>query len=289
MPSVVEPSIDALAGGFRSEQITMVSADSSIRGTGLAQLWQYRELVAALIIRDVSVRYKQTVLGALWAIIQPVVAMIIFGLIFGRLAQIPSDGYPYPLFVYAALLPWTLFAGAVSGCGQSLLGASDLINKVYFPRLVLPLASLGSPLVDFLVASTVMLALMLFYASTPGLSLLMVLPLLLVMLLLALGVGLVLAALTISYRDFRFVIPFMVQIWMFITPVVYSQDLIPAQWQWLAHCNPMVALITGLRSALLGGSQDWLALGISTLITFIVLFAGLHYFRRAERRFADII
>ena len=289
MSEVTEPVVDARTVAPVEESLTVVDANTAVRGAGLLDLWQYRELVAALVMRDVSVRYKQTVLGAAWAIIQPLVTMLIFSVIFGRLAQIPSDGHPYPIFVYAALLPWTLFASGVAACGQSLLGASDLVGKVYFPRAVLPLASLGSPLIDFLVASSVLVLLMLFYASSPGTGLLVAIPLLIVLVLLALGVGLFLAALTLSYRDFRFVIPFMLQIWMFVTPVVYSQQLIPEQWQWLLLLNPMSGLISGLRSAFLGGAQDWAGIVVSVLITAVVLAIGMRYFRSAERRFADVI
>jgi lipopolysaccharide transport system permease protein len=271
------------------EALTVVDADSPPRGVRLAELWQRRELVAALVMRDVGVRYKQTVLGAAWAIIQPLVAMIIFSVIFGRLAQIPSGGYPYPIFVYTALLPWTLFASGVSACGQSLLGSADLVGKVYFPRIIVPMVSLGSPLVDFLVASVVLLLLMMFYAAWPGAGVLLAIPLLIVLLLFAFGLGLILAALTLSYRDFRFVIPFMVQIWMFATPVVYPQSLIPDQWQWLLYLNPMSGLISGLRAAFLGGTQDWIGVSASVVITFAVLAIGVRYFARVERRFADVI
>ena len=260
MSNVTESAADASSKAAVDEPLTIIDADITVRGVIWHEVWQCRELVMALVKRDVGVRYKQTVLGAAWAIIQPVVAMVIFSIIFGRLAQIPSDGHPYPIFVYAALLPWTLFASAVSACGQSLVGAADLVGKVYFPRIVLPLVSLGSPFIDFLVASTVLLLLMLFYASMPGIGVLMAIPLLIAVLLLALGIGLILAALTLRYRDFRFVIPFMVQIWMFITPVVYSQDLVPSQWQWLLLLNPMSGLISGLRTAFLGGAQDWIGI-----------------------------
>jgi lipopolysaccharide transport system permease protein len=289
MAEVTESAPETRSANADDQVLTVVDTNSTRGTTDLAQLWRCRELVAVLVLRDVSVRYKQTVLGAAWAIIQPLLAMIVVSVIFRRLAQLPSDGYPYPLFVYAALLPWTLFAGAVSACTQSLLDATDLLGKVYLPRMVLPLAALGSPLLDFLVASIVLVLLMVVYASAPDMGLLVAIPLLLAMLLLALGVGLFLAALTLRYRDFRFVLPFMLQIWMFATPVVYSHELIPAQWQGLSLPNPMSGLISGLRSAFLGDAQGWRAIAIAMLITMVMLLLGVRYFRRDELRFADVI
>jgi lipopolysaccharide transport system permease protein len=281
-------------GGARGDlfghgHVTMVRPREGWQGIDLPELWAYRELIHALVLRDIRVRYKQTVLGAAWAIIQPVATMIIFTVIFGRLAGIPSDDQPYPVFVYCALLPWTLFANGVAASGQSLLGSAALVAKVYFPRLIVPLASLGACVVDFLVASSVLVALLIYYGAAPGAGLLLAPLLVAGVMALTLGVGLVFAALTVTYRDFRFVIPFMLQIWMFLTPVVYSHTLIPERWQWLLLLNPMTGYVAGLRATFLGTEVAWGAVAVSILLTGGMLAAGMAVFQRAERRFADVI
>jgi len=276
-------------GRFGHDHLTVIEPRAGGRGLDLAELWAYRELIQVLAARDIRIRYKQTVLGAAWAIIQPLTSMLIFTILFGRLASLPSDGHPYAIFVYSALLPWTFFAGAVAACSQSLLGSADLVSKVYFPRVIVPLASIGSALIDFLVAASVLVALMGWYGTGAGAGLLLAPVLMAGVAGLALGVGLVLSALTVTYRDFRFVIPFLLQIWMFLTPVVYSITLIPERWQWLALLNPMTGYITGLRAAFLGGAFDPAAIAVSVLLTALVLAAGLGFFQRAERRFADVI
>lgn len=274
---------------FGHDHVTVIRPRAGWRGLDAGELWAYRELIAALVARDVRIRYKQTVLGAAWAIIQPVVSMLIFTVIFGRLASIPSDGHPYSIFVYSALLPWMLFSGGVTACSQSLAASADLVSKVYFPRVIVPLASMGSALVDYAVAASVLVLLMLWHGTGVSAGIL-VAPLLLVGVIgFTLGVGLVLSALTVTYRDFRFVIPFMLQIWMFLTPVVYSVSLIPERWQWLLLLNPMTGYITGLRAAFLGGEPDAAAVAASVLLTALVLVAGVAFFQRAERRFADVI
>jgi len=255
----------------------------------LRELWEYRELLWILALRDIKVRYKQTVLGVLWAILQPLTAMAIFSVVFGRLAKLPSDGLPYPLFVFAALLPWTFFANAVTNSGNSLIGSANLVSKVYFPRLVIPLAAAGGVLLDFAVSSAILLLLMLFYGVGWSLNLLAAPLLVLALGFIALGVGTLLSALNVAYRDFRYVIPFLVQVWMFATPVVYPASLVPEDWRWLLYVNPMAGVVEGFRSAFLGLPFDIEGLGISFAIGAALFMAGVLHFNRVERRFADII
>src|SRR5262245_7493146 len=274
---------------FGHEHVTVIERVGGWRSLDLRELWAYRELLFVLMMRDIKVRYKQTVLGAAWAILQPFMSMVVFTIFFGRLANMPSDGYPYPVFVYSALVPWTFFANAISSSSNSLVGSAHLVSKVYFPRLIIPLSAIGVGIVDFGVAGSILLAMMLFYGVGWSLNLLMAPVLLLGTMFLALGAGTCLSALTVSYRDFRYVVPFMVQLWMFVTPVVYPMSLVPEQWRWLLYLNPMSGLIEGFRAVFLGGPFDMLGLGISASITSILLVAGVTYFERVERRFADII
>jgi lipopolysaccharide transport system permease protein len=260
-------------------------------GIDWQEIWRYRELLYFLTWRDVKVRYKQTALGAAWAIIQPFMTMIVFSLFFGRLAGLGSKtgGVPYPIYVYAGLLPWTFFANSIASSGNSLVGSSNLITKVYFPRLVIPLAAVGAGLVDLAVSFTVLLAMMVFY-HTPLSWHLVFVPLFLVgTILAATGVGSFLASLTVAYRDFQYVVPFMVQIWMFITPVIYPPSIVPARWRWVLNLNPMAGLIEGFRAAFLAGPLEWAHIGVSLGIAVCLFFAGATYFRKVERRFADII
>ena len=252
------------------------------------ELWDSRELLAFLVWRDVSVRYKQTVLGLAWAILQPVFTMLVFTVVFGNLAQMPSQGVPYPIFVYAGLLPWMFLSTAVTGASQSLVSQQALLTKIYLPRLFVPAASIGGGLVDLLVSSGVFALLMAYYGVVPGWGLLAVPLLVLLTLVASLGVGLALAALTVTYRDFRYVIPFMVQAWMYLSPVIYPVTLVPPKWQLLLAVNPMVGIIDGFRSALLGTPWNLPALAMSTACASALLLFGLFYFRKTERRFADV-
>ena len=215
--------------------------------------------------------------------------MLLFTLVFGRLAKIPSDGLPYPIFVYAALLPWTFFANAISTSSNSLVGQQQLISKVYFPRLIIPLSSIGTGLIDFSVSAIILLIMMVWYGLGWSTNLIAVPFLILALIFIALGVGTFLSALTVTYRDFRYVVPFMVQFWMFATPVVYPASLFPKQWQWALYLNPMAGLIEGFRSAFLGRSFDWIGIGISISVAATVFVIGIYYFEKMERRFADII
>ena len=274
---------------FGHQHVTEITPPRGWRMLDWREPWAYRELLSVLTMRDIKVRYKQTVLGAGWAIIRPVLTMVIFSVVFGQLAKMPSDGYPYPVFVYAALLPWTFFAAAISTSGQSLIGSSNLVSKVYFPRLIIPLSSVGAGLIDLLISTGILLLLMLWYGVGWTWHLLAVPLLLMAVVFAALGVGTLLSALTVSYRDFTHLTPFLVQIWMYVTPVIFPVTLVPERWQWLLYLNPMTGLVEGFRSAFLGKPFDLAGLGISCVIIIALLFAGVMYFEKVERRFADII
>ena len=274
---------------FGHEHVTLIEPVRGWRSLDLWELWAYRELVLVLTMRDIKVRYKQTVLGAAWAILQPFMSMVVFTIFFGHLANMPSDGFPYPLFVYSALVPWTFFANAIATSSNSLVGSAHLISKVYFPRLIIPLSAVGAGIVDFAIACSILLGMMIYYGVGWSFNLLVTPILLLATMFTALGVGTFLSALTVSYRDFRYVVPFMVQLWMFVTPVVYPASLIPAQWRWLFHLNPMSGLIEGSRAVFLGQAFDFFGLAISAGAAMILFFIGVMFFERFERRFADII
>ena len=252
------------------------------------ELWESRELLAFLIWRDISVRYKQTVLGLAWAILQPVFTMAVFTVIFGNLAKMPSQGVPYSLFVYAGLLPWTFLSTAVAGASQSLVSQQALLTKIYLPRLFVPAASVGGGIVDLGVSFGVFVILMAYYGVMPGWGVLAVPLLVLLTLVASLGVGLALAALTVTYRDFRYVIPFMIQAWMYLSPVIYPVSLVPPRWQLVLAINPMVGIIDGFRSAFFGVPWNLPALAVSTVCACASLVFGLFYFRKTERRFADV-
>ena len=256
----------------------------------LRELWEYRELLYFLIWRDIKVRYKQTALGAAWAIIQPFMTMVVFSLFFGRLAGIPSDGIPYPVFAYAALLPWLLFSNALTQSGNSLVGSQSLITKVYFPRLVIPIASVLAGVVDFAIAFIVLLGLMLFYGIVPTAAIVTLPLFILLALFSALAVGLWLSALNVMYRDVRYTIPFLTQFWLFATPIAYSSSLIPEQWRALYGLNPMAGVVEGFRWALLGTDDpSWTLMIASAFVVVVLLVGGLFYFRRMEKVFADVV
>lgn len=274
---------------FGHGHVTVIEPSRGWRSLNLRELWAYRELLWVLTERDIKVRYKQTVLGAAWAVIQPLMLMVVFSVFFGKLAKMPSDGLPYPIFAYCALLPWTFFTNALSSSAGSVVGSANLISKVYFPRLIVPLASIGSWLVDFAIAAVILLGLMLYYGIDWSWGLLAVPLLVLAVLFVALGVGTLLAALTVAYRDFRYVIPFLLQFWMFATPVVYPASLVPERWQWILHLNPMSGLVEGFRAAFLGRPFDVAAIGVSLVVAVVLFTVGVAYFEKVERRFADII
>ena len=274
---------------FGHRHVTVIEPSRGWRPLDLAELWAYRELLWVLAVRDVRVRYKQTILGAGWAILRPLLTMLIFTLVFGRLAKMPSEGFPYSVWVYAALVPWTFFAGAVGSAGQSLVGSAHLISKVYFPRLIVPISSIGSALVDLVVSSAVLLVLMALNGVSWTWNLLAAPLLLLGVALTALGIGTLMSALTVNYRDFSHVLPFLLQIWMYVSPVVYPASLVPERWRLLYFLNPMAGLSEGFRSAFLGKPFDLTAIGFSTTISIGIFIAGVVYFEHVERRFADVI
>jgi len=253
------------------------------------ELWTYRELLYFLIWRDFKVRYKQTALGAAWAIIQPFFTMIVFSLFFGKLAKVPSDGIPYPIFSYTALLPWTFFANGLSQASNSLVGSANLITKVYFPRLVIPLSSVFSGLIDFSIAFVVLLGMMIFYQLQPTIAIIWVPFFLLLALITALGAGLWFSALNVEYRDIRYAVPFLTQFWLFATPVAYPSSLLTEPWRTLYGLNPMVGVVEGFRWALLGTTPSGSMLVLSVIAAVLLLGTGLYYFRRVEETFADVI
>lgn len=255
----------------------------------LRDLWQYRDLFYILAMRDIKVRYKQTLLGALWAIIQPLFTMLIFTLFFGRLAGMPSDGIPYPLFAYAGLLPWTFFSNAVTNSGNSLVGNSNLITKIYFPRMIIPMASVASGLLDFLIAFGLLIVLMFYYTVGLSINILMLPVLVILTSLLAIGIGMWMSALNVKFRDVRYALPFLIQLGMFASPIIYPSSLVPEKWRWLLALNPLSGQIEAYRSAFFGKPFDWLALGISAFLTLAILFYAAYTFRRMEKSFADVI
>ena len=267
---------------------TIIQARQGLLLPELEEMWHYRELLFFLVWRDIKVRYKQTILGAGWAIIQPLFTMVIFSVIFGNFAKIPSEGVPYPIFSFAALLPWMFFQGAVSQAGVSLIAQSNLLTKIYFPRIFVPASTVGVALMDFALAFLVYLGIMVYYMHFPGLSILLLPVLLLVTTIAAMGVGLFMAAVTVEYRDFRHLVPFMLQVWMYASPVIYPVTMVPGRYQWLMGLNPMTGLIGAFRSVLLNRPIPWTLLGISSAAAVAIFVLGLWNFRRMERRFADV-
>jgi len=257
---------------------------------GLKDLWQYRELLFFLTWRDIKVRYKQTALGAAWAVIQPLFTMLVFTLFFGRLAKVPSDGIPYSLFSYTALLPWQLFAYALTESSNSVVANERLITKVYFPRLVVPLASIFAGLVDFAIAFTLVIGMMVWYGVRPTWAVLTLPFFVILTMATAFGVGLWLSALNVQYRDVRYTLTFIVQFWLFASPVAYSSTLVPVRWRPFYGLNPMAGVIEGFRWALLSkGQAPGTMLGVSVVVVAVVLVGGLYYYRRMEKTFADVV
>ncbi len=255
----------------------------------LNDLWAYRELLYFLAWRDIKVRYKQTILGALWAVLPPVLTMVVFSVVFGRLGKMPSDGHSYPVFTFVALLPWQLFAYALVHSSQSLVGEARLITKVYFPRLIIPVSSVLAGLVDFAVSFAVLVVLLWGYRIAPTWKLVFLPAFVLMAVCSALAAGLWLSALNVQYRDVRYTVPFLTQLWMFVSPVAYPSSLIPERWQWLYGLNPMAGVIEGFRWALLGSSPPVGTIYASVVLTGVLLLGGLYYFRTTERVFADLV
>jgi len=255
----------------------------------LRDVWAYRELLYFLTWRDVKVRYKQTALGAAWAIIQPLFAMLIFALFFGKLAGIPSDGVPYPIFAFVGLLPWTFFANAVTNSGNSLVGSSNLITKVYFPRMIIPGAAVAAGLVDFAIAFVILAVLVIYYGVALTWSALMLPVLVLMTAVLALAIGMLTSGLNVKYRDVRHALPFMIQLWFFATPIVYPTTIVPERWRWVMALNPMSGIIDGYRASVFGSGIDIRGLAISAGVTLALLVYSAYAFRRMEKTFADIV
>jgi lipopolysaccharide transport system permease protein len=258
-------------------------------GLNLGELWAHRDLFYFLIWRDVKVRYKQTVLGVIWAILQPLLTMTVFTFLFGKLARVPSDGIPYPIFVFAGLLPWNFFAAAVDSSSNSLVGNSALITKVYFPRLVIPSAAVGAALVDFGIAFVILVLMGAHYKMGLSVGMLMLIPLIVSMVLFAMGIGIQMSALNVKYRDVRHALPFLINVWMYATPVIYPVSFIPDRLRWILVLNPLAGIIEGFRCAIFNRSFIWGHLAASLAIVVAVLFYSLYSFRRMEKSFADII
>ena len=283
-------AVQAISGAdLLSEPLVRIRPAASWVPLNFKQVWSYRELLYFLMWRDVKVRYKQTVLGAAWAIIQPLFTMLIFTLFFGRLAGVPSDNVPYPVFVYAGLLIWTFFSNALTNSGNSLVGNQNLLTKVYFPRIIIPGATVGAGLVDLAISFLVLIGLMIYYDVGLTWGILLVPVILIFTTILALGVGMWTSALNVKYRDIRFALPFAIQLWMFLSPIIYPSTFVPAKWRWLLTLNPLTGLIDGFRAALFAQRINWATLAISIAITLAILVYAAYVFRRMERSFADIV
>ena len=273
-----------------SEPTIVIEPRRRLLDLDLTAIWEYRELLYFLVWRDLKVRYRQTIIGIGWVVLQPLMTMVVFTAVFGNFAKVPSDGVPYPIFAYSALLPWNLFASSLSRGSESVVGNAQLISKIYFPRLLLPFSGVLSPIVDFAISFVIFIAMMIWFHTLPT-SGILALPLLLFLVLVtALAVGLWLSALNVRYRDVGHAIPFLVQLWLFASPVAYPVSLVPEKWRLLYGVNPMTGVVEGFRWALLGRTAApgrWMV--VSVLVTLVLLIGGLYYFRRMERTFADVV
>jgi lipopolysaccharide transport system permease protein len=270
--------------------IVRIRPSSGWVSLGLRELWEHRELLYFLTWRDIKVRYKQTLLGGIWAIVQPLLTMVVFSLFFGKLAKMPSNGVPYPIFSFTALVPWTFFASGMAMAANSLVGSANLLRKVYFPRLSMPIAAVLGGAVDFVLALIVLLVMMPIYGATPSLNIIWLPFFALLALATALGVGLWLAAINVKFRDVRYAVPFLVQIWLFSTPVAYPSSLLSEPWRTLYGINPMVGVVEGFRWSLLGaGPAPGGMLALSAITAVLILVSGAFYFRRTEKTFADVV
>ena len=289
--SPCSPISTILTGVHTTVPRTVIGPNRAWDAIAPGELWRYRDLLFLLAMRDVQVRYRQAVLGMAWAIVQPLASMIVLQLVFGQwldLAQTTGD-IPYPIFLYAGLVPWLFFAASVNSCTNSFIGNASIVQKVYFPRLIVPLSSLGAPLLDYLIASGMLGVLMLWYGTPITLTLLLLPLFVLTTVLVAMGVGVLLAAMAVRFRDFRHVVPFVVQVWFFVTPVLAPTRALPTSGQWLMGMNPMTGTIGAFRNATLGLPIDWSALGVSVLLALLLLSLGLAAFARTEKTFADVI
>lgn len=269
--------------------VTTISASKSGLTLDLHSLWTYRELLYFLIWRDIKVRYKQTLLGATWAIIQPLIMMIIFTVFFSKLARLPTEGIPSALFYYAGFSLWSFFSNAISNGANSLIGNANLITKIYFPRLIIPSAAVLAGLIDFAIASILFVPLLFYYHISITWRFLLIVPLSILITTLALGMGILFSALNARYRDVRYALPFLLQVWMFISPVIYPSSLVPQEWRWLFILNPLTGIIESYRASLFGLAVNWWGLGLSVVFTLLVLLFSAYSFRRMERSFAEVI
>ncbi|HUU40797.1 MAG TPA: ABC transporter permease [Desulfatiglandales bacterium] len=273
-----------------NNDVLFIAPSRGWRPINFKELWRYRELLYFLTWRDVKIKYKQTLLGVAWAVLQPFFTMIVFTIFFGRLAKIPSEGVPYPIFSYAGLLLWTYFTGAVSRASNSLVGGTNLITKIYFPRILMPVASTLAGIIDYFIALSILILMMVFYHVTPGVSMLLLPILLLCSLMAATGVGFWLSALNVKYRDIKYVVPFLIQLWLFATPVIYPASMLPEKYQWILSLNPMAGVIEAHRACILGNKPvDWNSLIISVGMILLIFISGAFYFKKMERSFADVI
>ena len=293
MPTLQTESASALGQPHKlpDEPLVVIEPRSSWRALNVGDFWAYRELLYFLTWRDVKVRYKQTFFGVAWAVIQPLFTMLIFTLFFGRLAGLDTrtEGIPYPLFAYVGLVPWTFFSNALTNSGNSLVGSSNLITKVYFPRMIVPTAAVAAGLLDFAIAFVILIVMMVYY-RIPATQYVLMLPVLVLLITtLAAAVGMWLSALNVKYRDIRFALPFIIQLWMFVSPIIYPANILPAKWRWVLELNPLTGIIEGFRSALFGKPFNWTALTIAAVITLASLLYAAFSFTRVERQFADII
>jgi lipopolysaccharide transport system permease protein len=282
--------MNANAASAATARVTVIRPSSGLFDLDLGAVWRYRELLYFLVWREVKIRYKQAALGVAWAVVQPLFTVLIFTFIFGIFARFPSDGLPYPVFALAAVLPWTYFAEALRRGATGLVADADLVRKIYFPRLIIPVAGVTSPLVDFLFGLVILVGVMLWYGIVPGWTMLLLPFWLFITLSLALAIGLWLGPINVRYRDVMHTLPFVTQVWMFATPIVYPLSMIPQKWQALYSINPMVGIIEGFRWSLLGtGQPHMLSIGISLSVITLALIGGSVYFRKMERSFADVI
>ena len=289
------PGVTPVVGAGRrpaalpEQPVVVNDAEAVLASFRLRDLWAYRELLLFLTWRDVKVRYKQTAMGATWAIIQPLFIVLTFAVFFGLLVGVPTENLPFLVFYYCGLLPWTFFANAVTQSSMSLVGSANLITKVYFPRAIVPAAAVGACLVDLLIAAAILVGMSAYYGLGRTSQVLMLPVLVALTALLALGLGMWLAALTVKYRDVRHALPFVLQLWMFLTPIIYPLDIVPERWRWLMFLNPLTGIVEGLRDALAGRAFNWTALGLSALVTLLILCAAAYAFQRIEKSFADLI
>jgi lipopolysaccharide transport system permease protein len=288
-PGEPDSTPPAVLNVLPSTPLITIKASKAWSPLNLKELWAYRELLYFLIWRDIKVRYKQTLLGGLWAIMQPLVMMLIFTFFFGYLARIPTEGIPSALFYYTGLTLWAFYSNSVANGANSLMGNTNLITKIYFPRLIIPSASVFAGVVDFAIASLLLVPLLIYHGFTLSWRIAFLLPISLLLTTLALSMGVLLSALNAKYRDVRHALPFVLQVWMFISPVIYPSSLVPTQWRWLLILNPLTGIIESYRASLFGSAINWWALGYSVLFTLVLLSVSAYTFRRIERSFAEII